>query len=166
MNQETTNTGKERFLLFRKSISCFPVFLIVISVCFAATRFASAGDAVAIGYDGDGRWTSVTYYSSGTPKTGSRYKNEAEARVEAMRDLRRRDVVKAASVEILSSSDATGFVAVGRGTSASGKDEHVVGRGKTQAEANEKAMGELNQRGATKNQKIVYRYFSHGADGK
>ena len=124
------------------------------------------GDAVAIGFDGDGRWTSVTYYSSGTPQTGSRYKNEAEARVEAMRDLRRRDVVKAAKVEILSSSDATGFVAVGRGTNASGKDENVVGRGKTQAEANEKAMAELNERGATKNQKIVYRYFSHGADSK
>ena len=125
-----------------------------------------AGDAVAIGFDADGRWTSVTYYSSGTPQTGSRYKNEADARVEAMRDLRRRDVVKAAKVEILSSSDATGFVAVGRGTNASGKDENVVGRGKTQAEANEKAMAELNERGASKNQKIVYRYFSHGSDGK
>jgi hypothetical protein len=42
----------------------------------------------------------------------------------------------------------------------------VVGRGKTQREADEKAMAELNQVGAIKNQKIVYRYFSNGADGK
>jgi len=43
---------------------------------------------------------------------------------------------------------------------------NVVGRGETQAEADEKAMAELNQRGATNNQKVVYRYFSHGSDGK
>lgn len=121
---------------------------------------------MAIGYDADGKWTSVTYYSSGSPKGGRDYKNEPEACAAAMVDLRRRDVVKAARVEILSSSDVTGYVAVGRGTNSSAKDENVVGRGKTQAEANEKAMAELSQRGATKNQKIVYRYFSHGADGK
>ncbi|HWY39550.1 MAG TPA: hypothetical protein VNX27_02025 [Chthoniobacterales bacterium] len=121
---------------------------------------------MAIGYNADGIWTSVTYYSSGTPRGGGRYKPEAEAREEALRDLRKRDLVKAARTEILSSSDSTGYVAVGRGTDKSRKDQNVVGRGKSQQEADGNAMAELNQRGATKNQKIVYRYFSHGSDGK
>jgi hypothetical protein len=125
-----------------------------------------AGDAVAIGYNADGVWTSVTYYSSGKPKGGKDYKTEAEAREAATRDLQERDVVKGARIEILSSSDATGFVAVARGTDKSGKDSNVVGRGTTQKEADVKAFEQLNANGATKNQKIVYRYFSHGADGK
>lgn len=125
-----------------------------------------AGDAVAIGYNADGAWTSVTYYSSGSPKGGKDYKTEPEACAAAIQDLRRRDVVKSAHVAILSSSDATGFVAVGRGTDTSTKEQNVVGRGNTKAEADEKAMAELNQRGAAKNRKIVYRYFSHGSDGK
>ena len=166
MNQETRKAGKNWFWFSRKSLSWIPGFLISFSVCFGLASLALAGDAVAIGFEADGRWTSVTYYSSGTPKSGSRYKNEAEARVEAMRDLRRRDVVKAAKVEILSSSDATGFVAVGRGANASGKDTNVVGRGNSQKEAEDSAIAELNKAGATKNQKIVYRYFSHGSDGK
>ena len=121
---------------------------------------------MAIGYNADGVWTSVTYYSSGSAKGAHDYKTEAEAGQEALRDLRKRGGEGLARAEILSSSDATGFVAVGRGTDKSRKDQNVVGRGKTQAEADEKAMAELNQRGATKNQKIVYRYFSHGSDGK
>ena len=125
-----------------------------------------AGDAVAIGYNADGVWTSVTYYSSGKPKGGKDYKTEAEAREAATRDLQERDVVKGARIEILSSSDATGFVAVARGTDKSGKDVNVVGRGTTQKEADTKAFDQLNANGATKNQKIVYRYFSHGSDGK
>ena len=150
-----------RTLLSRKSLSSIPAFLI----SFWASG-AFAGDAVAIGYNADGIWTSVTYYSSGAPKGGPDYKTEAEARETAMRDLRKRDLVKAARVEILSSSDSTGYVAVGRGTDKSRKDQNVVGRGKSQQEAGGNAMAELNQRGATKNQKIVYRYFSHGSDGK
>jgi hypothetical protein len=125
-----------------------------------------AGDAVAIGYNAEGVWSSVTYYSSGKPKGSADYKAEAEAREAALRDLKKRGGEGLARSEILSSSDATGFVAVGRGADKSKKDQNVVGRGKTQAEADEQAMAELKQRGATKNQKIVYRYFSHGADGK
>jgi len=125
-----------------------------------------SGDAVAIGYNADGVWTSLTYYSSGKPKGGERYKNESEARDEALRDLRKRGGEGVVRSEIVSSSDATGFVAVGRGTDKSGKDQNVVGRGKTQKEADQSALAELNEQGATKNQKIVYRYFSHGADGK
>jgi len=80
-----------------------------------------AGDAVAIGYNKDGIWTSVTYYSSGKPKGGRDYKTEAEAREEALRDLRKRGDHQTARTEILSSSDATGFAAVGRGADASAK---------------------------------------------
>lgn len=125
-----------------------------------------AGDAVAIGYNAEGVWTSVTYFASGKPKGSPRYKNEADAREEAMRDLRKRDGGNLTRAEILSSSDTTGFVAVGRGTDRSRKDQNVVGRGKTQVEADQNVAQQLHQAGATKNQKIVYRYFSHGADGK
>ncbi len=125
-----------------------------------------AGDAVAIGYNAEGVWTSVTYYSSGKPKGASDYKTEAEARDEALRDLKKRGGEGLARTEIISSSDATGFVAVARGSDKSRKDQNVVGRGKSQKEAEQNAMAELNKVGATKNQKIVYRYFSHGADGR
>jgi len=140
--------------------------LLLSSYLLAVCRSAIAGDAVAIGYNADGVWTSVTYYSSGKPKGSSDYKTESEARDEALRDLRKRGGDGLARAEILSSSDSTGYVAVARGADKSRKDRNVVGRGATQAEADEKAMAELNQGGATKNQKIVYRYFSHGADGK
>jgi hypothetical protein len=144
----------------------FGIIFFLSSCLLALCSSALAGDAVAIGYNADGIWSSVTYYSSGRAKGGNRYKTEAEAGQEALRDLRKRGGEGLARAEILSSSDATGFVAVGRGTDKSRKDQNVVGRGKTQAEADEKAMAELNERGATKNQKIVYRYFSHGSDGR
>ena len=84
---------------------------------------------MAIGYNADGVWTSVTYFSSGTPKGGTRYKNEEEAREEALHDLRKRGGEGLARAEILSSSDATGYVAVARGADKSRKDENVAGRG-------------------------------------
>jgi len=121
---------------------------------------------VAIGYNADGVWTSVTYYASSKPKGGKDYKTEAEARDAAKRDLQKRDIVKGARVEIISSSDATGFVAVARGADKSGKDANVVGRGQTKKEADDKAFAQLNEAGATKSQKIIYRYFSYGADGR
>lgn len=125
-----------------------------------------AGDAVAIGYNADGIWTSVTYYSSGKPKGASDYKSESEAREEALRDLRKRGGQGMARAAIISSSDATGYVAVARGADKSHKDQNVVGRGKSQKEADDNAMAELKKLGATKSQKIVYHYFSHGSDGK
>lgn len=125
-----------------------------------------AGDAVAVGYNKDGVWTSVTYYSSGKPKGSKDYKTEAEAREAATRDLQKRDIVKDARIEIISSSGATGFVAVARGADKSGKDANVVGRGTSKKEADEKAFAQLKEAGATKNQQIVYRYFSYGADAK
>ena len=84
----------------------------------------------------------------------------------ALRDLRRRGDHQNARGEILSSSESTGFVAVARGANAPGREVNVVGRGKSQAEADENAMAELKKAGAEKNQKIVYRYFSHGTDAK
>ena len=143
-------------------------FLIAFSgvVLAPCSSLLLAGDAVAIGYNADGVWTSVTYYASGKPKGGKDYKTEAEAREAATWDLQKRDVVKGARIEILSSSDATGFVAVARGADETGKDSNVVGRGTTQKEADGKAFNELNANGATKNQKIVYRYHTYGADAK
>jgi hypothetical protein len=125
-----------------------------------------AGDAVAIGYNSDGVWTSVTYYSSSQPNGSKDYKTEAEARDEALRDLKKRGDQTTMRTEILSSSDSTGFVAVARGHGQSPRDTNVVGRGKLQAEADESAMAELKKSGATKNQRIVYRYFSYGANGE
>jgi hypothetical protein len=138
----------------------------LISVCWVlcAVSRVLAGDAVAIGYNKDDVWTSVTYYSSSKPKGGKDYKTEAEARVEALSDLRKRGGDETTRAEILASSDSTGFVAVARGQGKSKRDVNVVGRGKSQAAADEKAMTELKKPGATKNQKIVYRYFSYGAE--
>ena len=138
--------------------------LILLSI-FGAAR-AIAGDAVAIGYNAQGVWTSVTYYSSGKPKGSSDYKTEAEAREEALRDLKKRGGDQTARSEIISSSDATGFVAVARGTDKSKKDHNVVGRGQSQHEADANAIAELTKAGAIKSSKVVYRYHSHGADGK
>ena len=123
-----------------------------------------AGDAVAVGYNAEGVWTGVTYYASSKPKGGKDYKNENGAREEALRDLRKRSAYAASTVNILSSSDVTGFVAVARGKDKSDKDVNVVGRGKSQAEADRDALAKLNEAGAGAKQKIVYRYFSYGAD--
>lgn len=123
-----------------------------------------AGDAVAVGYNPEGVWTGLTYYASSKPKGGKDYKTENGAREEAMRDLRKRSSYAATAVKILSSSDSTGFVAVARGKDKSGKDVNVVGRGKSQADADKQAFDELSAVGAGAEQKIVYRYFSHGAD--
>jgi len=123
-----------------------------------------AGDAVALGYNAAGVWTGVTYYASSKPKGGKDYKTENGAREEAMHDLRKRSSYAATTVKILSSSDSTGFVAVARGKDKSGKDANVVGRGKSQAEADANSLAELNKAGASAEQKIVYRYFSNGAD--
>jgi hypothetical protein len=125
-----------------------------------------AGDAVAIGYNADGIWTDVTYFRSGTPKSGKDYRTADQAREFALRDVRRRSQSVIATTHILSASDSTGFVAVARGRDQSGKDFHAVGRGKSQAEADKKAFDLLNQAGAGAEQKIIYRYFSHGADSK
>ena len=165
MNQESRKIGEEAFLSFPRSVSWVPVFLISVSALFAVPS-AAAGDAVAIGYNSDGVWTSVTYYSSSQPKGSKDYKTEAEARDEALHDLKKRGDQTTTRTEILSSSDSTGFVAVARGHGQSPRDTNIVGRGKSQIEADENAMAELKKSGATRNQRIVYRYFSYGANGE
>ena len=118
---------------------------------------------MAIGYNADGIWTDVTYYRSATPKRGKDYRTSAQAREFALRDVRRRSESEVATTHILSSSDSTGFVAVARGQDKSGRDFHAVGRAKSEAEADEKGLSELNAAGAGAEERIVYRYFSYGS---
>ena len=132
--------------------------------CVCSRLFA--GDAVAIGYNADGIWTAVTYYCSSTPKGSRDYKTQKEAQQSALRDLRRRSKLRPARESILSSSDSTGFVAVARGKDKSSKDVNVVGRGETQNQADKEAFAQLSAAGAGAEQKIVYRYFSHGSYSK
>src|SRR3989440_8607755 len=108
-----------------------PSFLISSLIYLAFVSAVFAGDAVAIGYNSEGIWTGVTYYASSKSKGGKDHKTEKEAGDEAVRDLQKRSANKAARVEILSSSDSTGFVAVARGKEKSGKELNVVGRGQS-----------------------------------
>ena len=140
--------------------------LLFCSVLLAPCSRLLAGDAVAIGYNADGIWTAVTYDRSATRKGGKDYRTSDQAREFALRDVRRRSEAEIATTHILSSSDSTGFVAVARGKDKSERDFHAVGRGKSQAEADKKAFDLLNEAGAGEEQKIVYRYFSYGADSK
>jgi hypothetical protein len=134
---------------------------ICLSVCLTARLFA--GDAVVVGYNADGVWTTWTYYCSSTAKGGRDYKDAAQAREIALRDLRRRNG-KQARTEVLAESDSTGYVACARAKTRTGKDVMVVGRGKSQAEADEDALDKLQRGDGTAEQKIVYRYHSYGAD--
>jgi|SRR5450631_493206 hypothetical protein len=133
------------------------------SLCFASL-FARAGDAVAIGYNSKNVWMMVTYYSSSTPKGGRDYKDEAGARQAASLDVRRRAGEGLAKVDVVAASDLSGYVTVARGENKSGNDVTTVGRGKSQVDAEKKALSDLNRDGATAKQKIVYRYFSYGID--
>src|SRR3954465_12069452 len=92
------------------------MFLKVISTSFALLGLTSlisqAGDAVAIGYNDKGVWTAVMYYSSGTPKDGSDYKDAAGAREAALKDLKKRAGEQQATSKIIASSERTGNFAV------------------------------------------------------
>ena len=154
--------GSIRFFAVRVNL-CLSVAGLVLFCAFG--RSVHAGDAVAIGYNSQGIWTMVTYDASSTPKGGHGYRNAAEARKAAVRDLHRRDRDNMVRTEVLAASDVTGYVAVARGKTESGKDVTVVGRAKSQADADKNGLAALNKAGATADQKIVYRYFSYGADG-
>ncbi len=141
--------------------------VVLTSVCgLTWTALAVAGDAVAIGYNPDGLWTAVTYYRSSTPMGGGDYKNQTEAEAEALRDLRRRAPEQLTQAKILSASDTTGYVAIGRGKRLDGSEENVVGRGKTQLDADREAFSELGRLEAARTQRIVYRYFTYGTGAK
>jgi hypothetical protein len=138
-------------------------FSIGLSLFIGSTAFA--GDAVAIGYNAQGVWTAVTYYSSSRAKGGRDYKTAKEAQEAALRDVRKRSEHKVATTAILASSNLTGFVAVARGENEHGTMT-LVRRGRSQFEADARALAELKKDGASANQKIVYRYFSYGADSE
>ena len=168
MNQEAMKAGKQNPVFRNKSISWIPRFLIVTPIwpVVCITSRLSAGDAVAVGYNSEGIWTAVTYHCSSTSKGGRDYKDAKEAREAVLRDLRRRAPENLAKATILAASDLTGYVAVARGKAESGPETNVVGYGKSQVEADKKAFAQLNEALATIDQKIVYHYFSHGADSK
>ena len=130
---------------------------------FGFSAVVQGGDAVAIGYNADGVWTAVTYYSSGTPKGGADYKDEAGAREAALRDLKARAGEGVVTTKIIAASDRTAHVAYARGKTTAGEDAHAVGYGESKAEAKQKAFTELSSSGATRKQKVIYSYFSHGA---
>jgi hypothetical protein len=126
---------------------------------------ASAGDAVAIGYNHDGVWTAVTYNRSSTPKGSLHYHDAVQACTLALRDLHTRASDNLVRTEIVGKSNRTGYVAVAQGKAISrNKDVTVIGRGRTQTEADQEALEKLNAADATTNAQIVYRYFSYGAD--
>ena len=129
----------------------------------AAASCVRAGDAVVVGYNSDGVWTTWTYYCSSTPKGGRDYKDAREAREAALRDLHRREG-KLARTEVLAESDLTGYFACARAKTPAGKDVMVVGHGKSQAEADKEALDKLRRGDGTAEQKIVYRYHSYGVD--
>lgn len=135
------------------------------AISCVVARLTFAGDAIAIGYNYDGVWTSVTYNRSSTPKGGAHYHDATQACAFAVRDLWARasdDLVRA---EIVGQSDRTGYVAIAQGKAIErNKDVTAVGRGKSQNEADANALKLLNAREATTEPAIVYRYFSYGED--
>lgn len=149
------------------------MLLKVIATTFAVlgltSLIAQAGDAVAIGYNDKGVWTAVMYYSSGTPKGGSDYKDAAGARDAALKDLKKRAGEQQATSKIIASSDKTGNFAVASARASKAgdaRDIFVVGYGKSAEEAEKDAFAQLARQKATEKKKVHYRYFSHGEDGK
>jgi hypothetical protein len=130
---------------------------------------AQAGDAVAIGYNDKGVWTAVMYYSSGTPKGGSDYKDAAGARDAALKDLKKRAGQEQATSKIIASSDKTGNFAVASARASKAheaRDIFAVGYGESAAQAEKDVFAQLARQKATEKKKVHYRYFSHGDDGK
>lgn len=139
-------------------------FFVLLAVATLGCSNARGGDAVAIGYNADGVWTAVMYYSSGTMKGGSDYKDEAGARDAAIRDLKQRAGEGIVKTSILASSDRTARVVYARGQTKAGEDKHAVAYGTTEEEARAQAFADLKRNGATKKFEVIYRYFTHGAD--
>ena len=122
-----------------------------------------AGDAVAIAYNETGVWTAVTYYASSAPKGGADYKDSAGARAAALADLKKRGGADFVRGSVLESSDKTGYFAYARGKNRAKKDLHAVGYGPSAAAAKADAFAALCRTGGTKEQKMIYKYFSYGA---
>lgn len=139
-------------------------FAAVFGMGLLALSCAHGGDAVVVGYNAAGAWTSVTYYASGSPKGGADYKDEASAKAAALRDLKRRGGDLMVESKVLASSDRTGNFTVARAKDGAGKDRLVVGSGKSQAEADNAAITKLDALGAKTGQTVMYRYHSFGSD--
>jgi hypothetical protein len=139
--------------------------LAVSAVCLFIPQI-SAGDAVAIGFNKNGIWTAVTYSCSSKPRGNpEHYRNAAQACTAAEKDLHVRAKRGLVRVKIIDQSDRSGYVAVGRGRKTSMPHEvSVVGRGKSQVEADEQVMKLLRQSHASTDEQIIFRYFSYGAD--
>lgn len=152
-----------RLLFLRGSASAHFLVILATSGAFGVGS-AQAGDAVVIGYNTAGVWTAVTYYSSSTAKGGSDYKDAADARTAALKDLKRRAGDDLARGAVLASSDRTGHFAYARGKTEAGKDVHAVGYGESPAKAEADAFARLERDGAKKDQKVIYKYFSYGLE--
>jgi len=142
--------------------------IIAISAFSLFIQQTIAGDAVAVGYNKNGIWTAVTYSCSSKPKGDpEHYRDAAQACIAAEKDLHVRAKKGLVRVKIIDQSDRTGYAAVGRGRKTSMPHEvSVVGRGKSQIEADEEAMKLLKQSHASADEQIIFRYFSYGADSK
>ena len=139
--------------------------IILASLFCLIAHQVSAGDAIAIGYNYAGVWTAVTYNRSSTPKGGPHYHGAAQACIFARRDLSIRASEDLVRTKIIGQSDRTGYVTVARGRAMKvNLDVTVIGRGKSQSEADKNALKKLSDTEATTNEEIVYRYFSYGAD--
>jgi hypothetical protein len=149
------------------------MLLKIIATTFAVLGLPSlivqAGDAVAIGYNEKGVWTAVMYYSSGTAKGGSDYKDAAGAREAALKDLKKRAGAQQSTSKIIASSDKTGNFAVASARASKANDARdifAVGYGKSAEEAEKDAFSQLARQKAMEKKKVHYRYSSHGEDGK
>jgi hypothetical protein len=113
---------------------------------------AQAGDAVAVGYNDKAMWTAVMYYSSGTPKGRSDYKDAAGARDAALRDLKKGAGQEQAPSKIIASSERTGNFAVASARASkadSARDIFAVGYGKSAEEAEKDVFAQLARQKAT-----------------
>jgi hypothetical protein len=138
--------------------------IIAASLSCLIVHQALAGDAVALAFNSDGIWTAVTYSRSSTPKGGPHYREATQACTEAERDLHARASEGLARVKIIGQSDRTGYISVARGRKLSvGHQVTAVGRGKSQAEADQNVLEKLKEAQAMDGQ-FVYRYFSYGSD--
>jgi hypothetical protein len=140
-------------------------FIFTGMLCSLCVFQARAGDAVAMAYNSDGVWTALTYIRSTTPKSGAHYHDSTEAGASARQDLHRRAGTDLFRTKVIGQSDRTCYVTIARGKSPKPNTcVTVIGRGKTQPEADQDALQQLSHAAAAADEKIVYQYFSYGSD--
>jgi len=129
---------------------------------------ARAGDAIAMGYNWAGVCTTISHNRSSTPKGGAHYHSAAQACASALHDLHARGDQQTVRSKIIGQSDRTGYVAVAQGRKVASANSvnvvTVIGRGKTQADADQNAFQLLADRAVTDEKTIIYKYFSYGSD--